>query len=137
MKVEEEPYMDELPIVLCEKVIIETGTRNPTLVNCFNSRIVPSVPSSPLAFMICATMTNGKGKIPLSVRVERLDTMEVIASRQGIARFRDPLYEVRLFQTMQDVVFPRYGEYQVSLFAGNEPIAQRKLRISPPMEEAE
>ena len=129
----EEASVTQIPVVvslmLCEKVIVESKTHNPTFINSFSTRVVRSIPSEPLTFMVCATLTNGQGNIPLEVRIDRLDTMETIRFRQGTATFDDPMVERRLSHTIRDLSFPVAGAYQVLLIAGNELIADRRFEI--------
>ena len=115
--------------MLCEKVIVESRTHNPTFVNSFNTRVVRSIPSEPLSFLVCATLTNGEGKMSLAVQVDRLDTMETIRFREGTVSFRDPMVEMRLSLTIRDLSFPVEGAYQVLLIADNELIANRRVEI--------
>ena len=134
--------MTQYPVVigllLCEKVIVEAESRNPTLINCFNWRQVQSIPSEPLTFIIHALLTDGEGKVPLVVRIDRLDTMETIITRHGTVTFPDPMAEMRLSQTMRDVEFPVAGAYQALLFAENELLANRRFEIRHvPSEETE
>jgi hypothetical protein len=125
--------MAQLPVVvgllLCEKTIVEAGTRSVTLVNCFSRRRVRSLPSEQLTFIVHAILTNGEGEVPLAVRIDRLDTLETITRRQGTATFRDPMAEMRLSQTIRDVIFPVSGAYQVVLLAGNELLANTRFEI--------
>ncbi len=63
-------------LLLCEQVIIEERTRNVTPVNCFTHRVLRRFPSEPFPFTVFAVLTDGRGKMPLDIVVERLDDLE-------------------------------------------------------------
>jgi hypothetical protein len=116
-------------LLLCEQVIFEEHTRNVTPVNCFTKREVEGFPSDPFPFVVFAALLDGMGDIRFEVSVQRLDTFEEVYKREFGAQFTDPLREVRFVFRCRDCRFPIPGEYQVSILADGEVIAQRKLRI--------
>jgi hypothetical protein len=116
-------------LYLCEQVIVEEGTRNVTLVNCFNHRVVDRVPSEPFPFIAFAIRADGMGEMPLEMKIEKLDNLEVIYRRSLSYRFADPLQDIRGLFRIRDCPFPAAGSYQVMLTAGGELVAQRKLAI--------
>jgi hypothetical protein len=115
-------------LLLCEQ-IIEEKTRNVTPVNCFARRIVARVPSEPFPFSAFAILADGMGEMLLELKIERLDTLEVIYRHSLTHRFTDPLQEVRYLFRIRDCSFPAPGAYQATLLAGGELVAQRKLSI--------
>jgi hypothetical protein len=116
-------------LLVCEQVVIEEGTRNATLVNCFTHRRVKEIPSPPIPFVVLALLTDGIGEISLEMKIQRLDTLEVIARSQGSVQFPDPLREVRFHLRFRDCSFPVAGIYDVVLLAEGEPIASRRIVI--------
>jgi hypothetical protein len=117
-------------MMACEHVIIEETTRNMTPVNCFNHRTARDFPSEGLTFVVFAVLNDGRGEIALDLKIQRLDTLEVIYQRSVSALFTDQLQEIRCIFRVRDLSFPVSGAYQVSLFAGDEIIAQRKIRVT-------
>jgi len=116
-------------LLLCETDLIEEGSRNASLVNCFSSRTVKQIPSEPISFVIYAFLTDGIGDISLEVIIQRLDTLEEVANRSLLVHFKDPLYNARVRLRVKDFSFPVAGSYQVMLLAEGEMIAQRKLAV--------
>jgi hypothetical protein len=116
-------------LLLCEQVIVEEGTRNITPVNCFLHRTVHRLPSELVPFIVLALFTNGRGKMPLEVVVQRLDTLEVVHREETEVRFSSPLKMVRFSLEILDCSFPVAGQYQVALFVDGELITQCPLRI--------
>jgi hypothetical protein len=117
-----------LAFVLCEQFIVEEKTRNLTLVNCFTRRTVELVPSEPLSFMALAQLSDGQGTMPMGVTIRHWDTDDEVAEEMVQVHFPDQLHEAR-FSLRVTCSFPVLGASQVSLVAGGEVIAQRKLRI--------
>ena len=116
-------------LLVCEHVIIEESTRNVTPVNCFARRIVQQFPSEPSTFVVFTLLNDASGEINLDVTVQRLDTLEEIHRLSASAVFHDQLQEMRCVFRIRNFSFPISGAYQVSLFADNEIIAQRRFRV--------
>ncbi len=91
--------MSQRPVVvglfLCENVIVEEGTHNITLVNCFSIRAAERFPSEPLSFLLFATMTDGLGEMTFDVMIERLADLQEVYRRSSVVRLVDRLQEVR------------------------------------------
>lgn len=99
---------------------------NVTLVNCFTQRDIERFPSEPVSFVVFALLTEGTGTISIEVVIERLDTLEEIHRVSNIGRFESPLQTVRCKVGIR-CTFPEPGHYLVSLLAGGEVVAQRKM----------
>lgn len=125
--------MAELPVarglLLCELVIVEERTRNISLVNVFTTRVVEAVPTGPQAFTVFALLTNGQGRIPLELRINRLRDDAVVFNQSQPLTFPDPITEVRFVFRSAQFHFPETGLYEVTLASGAEPIAQTRLDI--------
>lgn len=116
-------------LLLCEQVIVEEHTRNVTPVNCFAQRVVLGFPSEPLAFVAFAMLTDGQGDIPLSVRIERLDTLEEVFRATAHFHFENPLQVYRCILRIRNWSAPISGHYQVTLMAEHEDLAQRTMIV--------
>jgi hypothetical protein len=116
-------------LLLCEQVIIEEGTKNLTPVNCFTHRTVRQFPSQPFPFVVFAVLTDGFGKMPLEVAVQRLDNLDESYRRSGQIEFRTPLQQRPCIIRIRDCSFPVAGDYQVMLLVDHELVAQQRLRI--------
>lgn len=125
--------MVKTPVViglfLCEQVIIEEGTRNLTLVNCFRQRQVKQFPSESAPFTVFALLTNGIGEMPMALVIQRLDTLDEIYRRSAQVKFAGPLQEYWFRPLVQHCSFPVAGHYQACLFANHELIAQRAFAV--------
>src|SRR5437762_9580561 len=107
-----------ISVFLCERVIVEEGTRNITLVNCFRERRVNQFPSEVVQFSLFALLTDGMGTMPLVVSIQRLDTLDEIHRLTSQVKFASPLREYWCRPTIQPS-FPVPGHYQASLLANN------------------
>ena len=127
-----EGVMAKLPVAvglsLCEQVVIEDKTHNMTLVNCFSHRTLDNFPSE-TPFTVFALLTGGFGEMPLDVVVQELDDFDEIYRISLPARFASPLRTLRCTGRVRDCSFPQPGHYLVSLLAGGEIVAQRKLQL--------
>jgi len=77
-------------LLVCEQVIIEEGTRNFTPVNCVSRYTVKEIPSVPFPFVVFTTLVDGIGVMPLEIRIQRLDTLEVITRHSARRLSYDP-----------------------------------------------
>lgn len=118
-------------LLLCEQLIVEEGTRNATLVNCFTQKTGEIFPWPSPPFTVAAWLTNGEGEVLLEVIVEDAKTLDYLYRQQLRFRFATPLQQGRLTLRLSSLVFPVPGPYRVTLLADGEIIAQRKLAIVP------
>jgi hypothetical protein len=116
-------------LLVCEQVIVEEGTGNVTPVNCFSRRRVPSFPADPFPFVVFAFLTDGAGQIPLEVLIHRLDTLEDIYRRADSFHLLSRLQSWRYILRIRHCSFPVAGQYQVTLLADNDVLAQHKISI--------
>jgi hypothetical protein len=127
-------WMKQLPVavglLLCEQVIIEKGTENVTLVNCFRERRVKQFPSEPLSFVTYAILTNGLGDIALTIAIQGLEDFKDVQRFTKVCRFGDPFGEFRCTVDFRNIVFPVGGAYQVVLLADNEFVAHRRFTVN-------
>jgi hypothetical protein len=117
-------------LYLAERVDTDPETRNLTLVECFRALLVEGLPTAAQPFAVVAYLANGLGRYRFSVRVTRLDTMAVIYSASAAITFPDRLQEVRFVFRCERCVFPGAGEFEVSLWIGDELLAQTPFVVN-------
>jgi len=59
-----------LGLNVCEKIVVEEGTKNVTLVNCFSKMFVDGFPSGPRRFAVHAALRDGQGRANISLNVK-------------------------------------------------------------------
>jgi len=116
-------------LLLYEQVIVEEYTRNVTPINCFKSRKLAVIPGS-AGFMVLAWLADGAGTMPMSIIVDRLDTMEEVFRLDRALKFDNPLDDVRLIARIRDCDFPVVGYCQLSLIIDGDLVAHRKFHVS-------
>ena len=118
-----------LGLTICEKIIVEEGTRKLTLVNAFTRIDESEFPSPARTFFVVAVLTNGRGDATIEVTLTRLDTDETMYIRRIAAHFPDPLQELRLSHRIEAFSFPAPGLYQFALLVNGAWVAQRRIRL--------
>ncbi len=118
-----------LGMTLCEKVIVEKGTENISLVSTFNKMSVRQLPSVPRPFAVFAMVTDGMGDGTIDLVVTRQDSDQVIYALRQRVRFPDRLTEVRILFQVNACSFPAAGVYQFSLLVDEQWLAHRRLHI--------
>lgn len=121
-----------LGLSLCNLVIIDQDTRNPSLVGLFTGLEVERFPSDPQRFSVFAALSNGRGKGKIELVSTRLDTDEAIYSKTGEVSFPDPLKVVNVRFRIRNIVFPDRGNYEFVLLVDGDMIARCRLRVYKP-----
>jgi hypothetical protein len=125
--------MSQLPraigLALCDQVIFERGTNKPTLVGCFSQLTFADFPSEPRPFDVFASLTDGRGVVPLRFFVTHLDTDEEIYYRLVNVAFPEPLRIVTVCVRIRRFSFPAAGVYLVAFRSGEEVIAEKRLLV--------
>jgi hypothetical protein len=117
-------------LLICEKAIIEEGTKNVTLVNCHTRIKVERFPSDPQRFTLFAVLADGAGEVTLEVGVSRLaDDVKVFRAQRRL-RFGDKLQEVRFIFRMNNCRFSSAGKYQIDLLADGQYLAHHRIDVS-------
>ena len=125
--------MNETPVqrqlLLCEKIIFEQGTGNPTLINCHSARPVDTVPTEPASFIVYGLLTDGYGAFTMQMRVMRLDTFEDIYQHTEPMLLADRLKPTLYVFRMKNLVFPVAGRYEIDVLANGELLGMTTLSI--------
>lgn len=104
-----------LGLTLCEKIIVEEGTKTVSLIGCFTKLGMDSFPTPPERVCLFAALTDGLGEGTIDLLITRLETGEVIASNRSRVRFVDRLSTLRLMFRLK-VLFPAPGKYQFAIW---------------------
>ena len=118
-----------LGLTICEKGIVEEGTRNVTLVNTFTRLVVEEFPSPPQRFSVYSMLTDGLGDATILLTVTNLETDEEVDRIERRFRFPDRLAEVRLLFRIRECSFPVEGTYQITLSIDGEWLSERRLQV--------
>jgi hypothetical protein len=123
------PLPNVLGLIVCEKAIVEEGTKNISLINCFQRLVVDHVPALARPFAVFATLTDGRGSGTIELVVTHVETGAEAYVLRVRVDFPGPLTEVRVLFPIHDCSFPEVGRYQLTLLADGEWLAQRDLQV--------
>lgn len=118
-----------LGLTVCEKAIVEEGTRNVTLVSTFTKLLVDSFPTPPQKFTAHVVLTEGVGTGIIDLVISSLETNREVSQRRVSIRFPDRLMEMRLLFNVANCVFPAPGAYQLMLVLDGECLALRRIQV--------
>jgi hypothetical protein len=123
-----------LSLIICDAVHRDPGPGKPTIIGCFGSIGAQHFPAMHPSFAVFAELTDGRGKVPIALRVIDADEQRPpIAEAQAEVDMSDPLAIGMLILYFNGIVFPEPGEYRVQLFTGSELLLERRLLLlSPP-----
>ena len=123
------PTPHALAAMLCDRVIIEQGTRNPTLVGSFLGRAVEKFPSEAVAFSVFVPLTDGFGTAIIELVAVRLETDEQIYSQRGEVTFPHRFAVVNIHFRVSKIEFPAPGSYAFMLLIDGDLITERRLNV--------
>src|SRR5262249_18935117 len=116
-------------LLICEKMIVEAGSNNISLINCFTQFRATTFPFRASPFHAIAFVTDAEGTGTIEWTLTRLETDEVIERWQGPGAFPDRFAVTRVTIRVAEWSFPAPGRYQLTLPIDGEWIAQRNLDV--------
>lgn len=118
-----------LGMLLCDQVIIEAGSKKPSLIGIFTSIRCDRFPSIPKPMSVFASLTNGIGRVELTLLVSSLKTGKEIAGYTGSILFDDPLKVANYSFHLRSLTFDEPGVCLFELSSGGESICHRRVQI--------
>jgi hypothetical protein len=123
------PDPTALALLLCEQVIVDQHSRNPSPINIFTGLAVEGFPSDPQRFSVFAALTDSQGDGRLELRAIRLDTGDQFYAQQYPIHFPDRATVVNVNIRIRGIRFPVAGLYEFLLMVDGSLVAQRRLRV--------
>jgi hypothetical protein len=123
------PQPTALGLFLCEQVIVDHQTRNPSPINIFTGRAVDGFPSDPQRFSVFAALTDAEGSGTLELVGVRLDSGMRFYGQQHPIQFPDRGTVVNVNVRIRNLRFPAPGWYDLLLLVDGDLVAQRRLRV--------
>ena len=120
---------DCLMVAVCEAVVIDQMTNNKSLINMFNRVHAVGFPVLHPRLCVVVSLTNGRGTLPLVMRMKHLSSDEVIHSMSGRVVFGDPMAVHDLVFDFRGVLFSKAGDYVVELVSGERIVGQRRFAV--------
>jgi hypothetical protein len=123
------PDPTALALLLCEQVIVDQHSRNPSPINIFTGLAVERFPSDPQRFSVFAALTDTQGDGRLELRGIRLDTGDQVYAQQYPVHFPERATVVNVNIRVRTIRFPVAGVYEFQLLVDGSLVAQRRLRV--------
>lgn len=117
-------------VIMCDCVHRESVSGKYNLLGTFNSLAFPSFPGKLPIMFVFLSLVEVNGTYDLRIQLVDVDEeFEPIAQVSGtlVGNYPLAIYEFPLH--LQDVEFPRTGEYRLQLFAHGTQIAERRLFV--------
>jgi len=123
------PFPVVLGLTICEKALVEEGTKNVSLISTFTKIVVGEFPSLPQRFVLYTVLTGGLGDGTMDLVIRHLETNREIYTNRFQVHFSDRVAEVRLLVRVKRCSFPFPEEYLLTLILDGEWLAHRRLRV--------
>ena len=123
------PDPTALALILCEQVIVDQQSQNPSPINIFTGMAVDTFPSPPQRLSVFAALTDTQGAGRVELRCLRLDTGDQFYSQQYPIEFPDRSTVVNVHIRVRKIRFPVAGVYEFVLLVDDHLIGQRRLRV--------
>ena len=119
-----------ISIVICSEVIEDKRTNNKTLVGLFNRIQTPQFPCQHLRMFVVASLTNGIGKWPITIRITSPSQNEMMRL-EGEVDSNDPLAVMDIVLEIKGMVLQEAGVHFVDLYVGKEvdQVYQRRFLV--------
>ena len=123
-------------IVICDNVIEDKATNNKTLVSLFNQILVHALPTKYARMFVVASLTDGRGKCPITLRVVHLSSAREIARVDGELDSQDPLEVLDLVVEFRGLPFFEEGTYVAEVLSESAILGQRRFSVTKPKEQS-
>lgn len=117
-------------ILLCEKIIVEQGTGNISVIGIFTGFMVKSVPTKVGRFFVFMQVIDGIGRYDVSVEVHDLHDQTCIARSSPLAiEFADRPNGGHIVIPVPPLPIKREGAYDVVVMADGQEIQRQKFFV--------
>lgn len=126
-----DPRPTALGLTLCDRIIVDQFTGQPSLISIFTGLQADYFPSPPARFAAYTVLTGGAGGGIITLRAIRAGTGEVVYVQRGRINFRDRTDVVQAPFRIEGIVFPSPAFYRFQILVDDELIvgAQRWIRV--------
>ena len=123
-------------ILLCERAIVEEGTRKTSLIGIFHSFNVASFPSRTAGFALFLELVGGLGSYDLRIELHDLNEGEVVARTPSkTVTFTDRIAARKLIFPLRGIHIGHAGAYDLVVLAGSEEIDRQRFTVHGPRED--
>lgn len=127
-KQEEIPPPVLLSIIICDQVIIDSITRNVSIIAAFETISAQKYPARHPRLALFCQLTNGRGKTKITLRLVDVQQEDEIMFEQTVEQeFKDVRQIANFAFNIGGIVFPHPGEYRFQIYAGTELLGERRI----------
>ena len=122
-------------ILLCERVIIEAGTGQISLIGLFDELEIDAVPGYTGPFTVFLVLTDGIGghNYEISIAVRDLDTdTDIATATRPELRWEDRLTKRSLFVQFGELNIEQAGSYDIVVCADSQELDRQRFEILAP-----
>jgi hypothetical protein len=114
---------------ICQQVIVERITNNPSLIGIHTGLRVDGFPSPPQRLSVFASLTDTMGRGRLRLTIDDPATDSEVFSEERTVAFADHHAVVNVHFRIATLRFPSPGRFGFFLFVDDDLVAQRFLRV--------
>lgn len=130
-----------LSLLVCDCAIIDVRTKKPSIIGVFETVGAVKFPATHPKLTVFFQMTNGRGVVPLTVRVVNVDADEDVIFECTLPyKFADVRKVENFILDIAGITFPSEGEYRFQVLAGDDTLGECRVivrRVEPPKKEQE
>ena len=120
------PY--PLALIACDMIWRDPGTGKMTILGCFSAISAAKFPAMHPVISVYAAVTDGHGTVPITLRLIDVDEEDPpVFELKTDAVFPDPRAVIEMAFIASSVVIPSPGEFRLQLFAGPNPLIERRI----------
>lgn len=118
-----------LAMILCDQVITDVHSNKKSLIGILDQIETASLPCVVHELHIYLSLTDGHGRLPMTVTCVADDGGEELFRGDADVEFSDPLQVVELQFIFPNARFPMSGEYRIQLSALGQVLRERKFLV--------
>jgi hypothetical protein len=117
-----------LSVIICERVIIDRISNQPSIIGAFETISAPAYPARHARLAFFCQLTNGRGKTKVSVKLIDVEEKDKPLFQGSVDQeFSDIRQVANLTFDIGGIVFPHPGEYRFQIYAGTEFLGERRI----------
>ena len=125
----EYPVPKVLAMVVCDKIWQDPGTGKYFILGTVTRLRASSFPVTHPIISVYLVLTDGRGKTPLTIRLVKVNSNEIIAEASGEATFADPWMVIEANISLENTTFEEAGEYRFKLLSRETILIERKFFV--------
>jgi hypothetical protein len=121
------PYA--LAMIICDAVHMDPTTAKRTILGTFTALGARSFPVRQQTLAVYFSLTDYQGEATIGLRLVDVDGEELLFEMEARLPFKDRRVVMESHTQLNNVVFPRPGEYRFQLSANGEFLLERRLMV--------